>query len=247
MAFGFRIRNETGIIQIDDTYNNHALKLTGTATMYESLGQPSGFITLRLADITVSGENPVIAVRATYPVGLRKVNNNGDGTWTFQLVAPASHYDGSALRYFIFDRPNPIATGFGIRVRDAAGREVFNSEHKYLRVRLFGVVPNGYPGKPGGGGGPAEDYVISGAPQGTYAVLLSRLRYAYASTLVGSVGGGPIEAPVYYCDTVRPTADGLVCRMAPFYSNAAEIATGAAWVGPEGPGYFILLDVSNFF
>ncbi|MCD0280448.1 hypothetical protein JWH04_16180 [Xanthomonas melonis] len=136
MAIGVRIRPEGGnIIQIDDRYENLALKQKGTVTAagLDPANPTSG---RGFATVTVGGGNaPLIAVACSSFVGLRRRAQSGS-TFTFDLVCESANV---AIDYYVFDTTDVAQMAFvmskGVRFRNpATGRVAFDSRYKYMRV-----------------------------------------------------------------------------------------------------------------
>ncbi|PPU07826.1 hypothetical protein [Xanthomonas arboricola] len=136
MVLGVRARPETGgIIQIDERYENLALKQKGTVTTagLNSANPNSG---IGLATVTVGGGNtPLIAVSCPSFVGLRRRAQSGT-TFTFDLVCESTNVP---IDYYVFDTTDVAQMAFvmtkGARFRNPSTRKVaFDSRYKYMRV-----------------------------------------------------------------------------------------------------------------
>lgn len=145
MDYGIRIVNDSGTVQIDDTYTALCLFQKGTATFVEQPlpSHASGSFSTRehQATITIAGaNNPVMAIRSDYYCNIISRKNNGDGTWTFVVDGePAS--SGQAFDWYVFDNQPPAAAGWGLNARNAAGQVAFSSDARPMRfVDLFSAV-----------------------------------------------------------------------------------------------------------
>ena len=127
MAYGAKFVNDSGTIQIDDTFQNYELKTAGTISVpaYGSYGT-----------VTYTGSTKaIIAIRPQNGFGVvirSVVYNSGTGikTWRFWTDTACN------LDYYIFDVPDqttPLPT-YGMVLRDAAGQITFRSDKKYMRV-----------------------------------------------------------------------------------------------------------------
>lgn len=125
MAYGFRARASSGLIQIDQDYDNFALLASGSANTDNDLGT-SSYTTIAMPLGAIS---PVIALYSTTPTLIIQAT-----TTSFSVFAKG--LSPQTFEWFIFDEvitaPGP---GYGIRVRDpVTGKVRFDSRLKYMRV-----------------------------------------------------------------------------------------------------------------
>jgi hypothetical protein len=139
---GARIFNYNGYRVIDSNYSNLGLFSKGTVfcgTQIAATGDLRWFEG-RL-DLSPSGTGtPVMAMECDYPAVLRYVINNGS-YWSFYFAVgvPLSNTTGASLSYYAFGK-NPSGLGpWGVRIKNAQGLPVFDSNRPYLNV--VGVVP----------------------------------------------------------------------------------------------------------
>ena len=135
MAYGFRVRNANGFIQIDGTYRNAALVAKYTITP-GNVSNPNG---MYLTDFTIpNGINPLI-VGATPSGGnnicMSLLSRSGN-SWTYRIATTSRnpielyHFDNMSLA--------AVAGTVGMRVRNInTGEVVFDSRCKYMRVLDF--------------------------------------------------------------------------------------------------------------
>lgn len=121
-----------GLVMIDDTFRNLALKATGVATANTQYANYNA----RSADIAVSGHDPVIAIQSATPGALASKRWNGS-QWVFTVVMASA----ATFRYFIYDRPSQTAPRYFVAMTEQ-GEVLFNADEKYLRVfgRLQGAT-----------------------------------------------------------------------------------------------------------
>jgi hypothetical protein len=120
MPYGMTVYNTTNNLVIDNTYQNMGLK----NKVSFSLGG-GGTQTISLSGAVA----PLLFINSSGYVGIMNFSVSGStATWT--LVA-ASSSTGAA---YVFDQGLTTASGYGMRVLDSAGNDVFNSSNKYLRV-----------------------------------------------------------------------------------------------------------------
>jgi hypothetical protein len=175
MTTGFRTKNASGTLQIDQNYENLALRAKGTFTP----GTPWNNSKWRLGSFTVTGNTPVIAWRASGPATLVSVSVSGTSVTYQFLIAAAS----GSIDWWLFDKPTYVAmaTAPGIRIKNpSTGVVVFDSRMKYMRV--VGVI--------------SGDYASLVAPAaasyaGTPAVVVGNVAYQYVSNIVSQAGQPP--------------------------------------------------------
>jgi len=126
MAYGFRARNpNTGYIQIDETYNNWALRSVQLLTLSPGSGFHQGIINLGASD------RGCFAWRSDQPAFLMGRNSSGH---IFRSIA-----DGrppANIWIYTFDDPafgQMYGGNYGLRVRNGGGGVTFDSRMKYMR------------------------------------------------------------------------------------------------------------------
>lgn len=128
MAQGIMVENTAGSVIIDEKYFNLEFKGSYSATIPTS---PNWL------GITVTGTNPVIAIRntGTNHVGLIGVRFISPNTWVFYVAKTNTNATTAPFTYYVFDTPSSTApTGVGLIVRNSSNQIVFNSQKKYMRV-----------------------------------------------------------------------------------------------------------------
>lgn len=230
MTAGFQAFNSGGVLQIDENYVNLGLIATGQVT--PSTATPDGFISaFKMAELTVTGVAPIIAVRANYAVALGDVRQSGS-SWTFRLcVNTTTDWDGTPLTYYIFDQVPAVAHGIGLQVFRADGVCTFDSNYKYFNpVGIFTLA----------GGQPLaltdyNDY--TGLPVGTYAVVLSmeRMGTHYAVS----------ELAITCGDGLRALPNGVRMRWTQINVNAVGGEGGGSLIVDPRARQAVLIDVSN--
>ena len=139
---GYRLRRQNRTVAIDTDYFNLALRQKGSVRT-SFLSQSNSYV--RAASITVATDQPVLAVRAPYPVCMTHSTNNGNGTTTFTLRAFSTGDFDFDVEFWLFDLPKygmMFASAGKFITRNPSSREVvFDSRMKYLKVQEF-VVPS---------------------------------------------------------------------------------------------------------
>lgn len=147
MPVGFRAVTGADVVQIDENHLCLSLRVKGalTATEAHVMSQGSTWL-LRFHDLTfTSADAPIVAVRVTEAnqyAGVVAVTRSGDA-WTFRVLVMGQSANSFQFQYWIFDRPSePAISGFGLIVKDATNRVVFNSNDPVIRV--VGQGPGDY-------------------------------------------------------------------------------------------------------
>lgn len=230
MPAGFQAFNNGGVLQIDENYVNLGLIATGQVT--PSAPTPDGHLAaFKMAEVTVTGVAPIIAVRANYVVALGDVRQSGS-TWTFRLCVNTSlDWDGTALTYYIFDQVPPVAHGVGLQVFRADGACTFDSNYKYFNPVAAFTLAGGQPTA-------LTDYNdYTGAPIGTYAVVLSmeRLGTHYSVS----------EFAITCSDGLRALSNGVRMRWIQVNENAVGGDGSNVLFVDQRARQAILIDVAN--
>lgn len=115
-------------IQIDENYSNlvlhHVFSLSASTQV--TIGNPNVYqTTLTVANLV----NPVVVLSSTGAVALVETNRSGSSTtYTF-----CTYSTGTVFKVYIFD--DAFGEGnCGMQVFDSAGKLVFDSSRKYLRI-----------------------------------------------------------------------------------------------------------------
>lgn len=236
MAFGFRVRSDAGVTQVDDTFQNLAFIAKGTLTMDRN-GSATGLEWIRYGVLTLSGrDTPILALRSSVPVGYRRVLNQGGGNWYYELCFAAVYGMSATVDWYLFDRPPVSPPGYTVCVRDAQGREVFNANNRYFRPKAFVAIPPGVPSSFQG----TWDYV--GLPAGVYAYVPSSSRYGNLTfTIFGSSNG------VGVCtDGVQALSTGVRVAPAPQIDQSPYAGDPGLYLPPGTTGYVTIVDVAGY-
>jgi hypothetical protein len=121
MSFGIVVYNSTNNLVIDDTYKNMGLR---QKTAFSLGGGGEQTITL------TSAVNPLLFISASGSgVGVIQAGLSGS-TYTWVIRAAGT----SSGNVYIFDEPSAATSTYGVKVMNASGVQVFNSDNKYIRV-----------------------------------------------------------------------------------------------------------------
>ncbi|WP_144154430.1 hypothetical protein [Paraburkholderia sp. BCC1885] len=141
MTAGFQAYTDSGLVQIDGTTQNYALRQTiGVTTaagdMNAGKANSGAMYTLRanIADVTVSAVQPLFAIYSpsAYATIIKCVNNGGN-SWTVRLWSSAA----VGLTLYVFDQSAaaaPAGAGYGLQVFDASGNLIADARQRLARV-----------------------------------------------------------------------------------------------------------------
>jgi hypothetical protein len=235
MGAGLQIFNDSGFIQIDGDMLNMEMVAKGAVTIGGTNSGQNGNVST--VDISVAGENPVIAI-ASPGFCCAYLYSRSGSTFTFRI------FNGEAgaqnVEYFIFDNSGGSAGNSGFQVFNAAGRLVFDSNKKYMRVldtfsfdtsdlsKYFD--PNrqearGYPG------GKKIAYVMS--DYGSRRVWLNQ-EYEHSATIQTR------------WDCCRTTTDTITVQQIATKTEVFSSYRPQATQSVESPSRWLVLDVTNY-
>lgn len=130
MAFGAKIINDTGSIQIDQDYKNLAMVAKGNIVTTNTIGGGYSWV-----DLTITGINPILALRCTTRSCHYYYITNSGSNWTYRIFINNSTAGVDTITYYVFDEPpTPVMSGFGMIIFNSASQPCFDNRHKYLRV-----------------------------------------------------------------------------------------------------------------
>lgn len=129
MPAGLTIYNDSGTVQIDESYKNLAFKERRAIVLSHSFGRA-------IVDVVVAGPNIVMAMQSgQYAPTL--INTDFDGTnWTYRW---GFEYDGTfspgdTAYAYIFDVAQASSDTCGLEVYDASSVLVYNSNVRPLKI-----------------------------------------------------------------------------------------------------------------
>lgn len=237
MAYGFRIRTDSGITQIDDTFQNLAFITKGTVTMNQNGASngnhPSQYVVY--GSLTVTGrDTPLIAIRSGVPTGFRKIVNQGGGQWYYEFSFDGAYGASATVDWYLFDRP-PATGGYGIRIKDASNREVFNSNNRYMRPKAFVTIPTGQPTAR------TTPWDYTGLPLGTYAYIPATNRMMQYSYLIFDDYFGNSQL----VDGCQALTNGVRIAPAPV-STYDPYFGGTGFIPASREGFVTIIDVGGY-
>lgn len=141
MSFGFKSIGENGTIQIDENYPSISLLGKGTFTPTTPYG-----LRARVGTITLSGDMPLLAIRATPQTGVGRkgatvigISRSGQN-WTFTILVFNDYATKDwSIQYFHYARPPNTLSGFGLVVKDSTGLVTYNSNYPAMNLSAGGT------------------------------------------------------------------------------------------------------------
>lgn len=253
MTFGFRLGGSSGISQVDDTFANLGFIAKGSVVLNQTHMTNIANMSM-IGSFTVTGrDTPIFAFRSSVPVTVKSVQASG-GNWTVTLAYDGITHGagGTTVDWYLFDRPPTPPSHYGIRVRDASGREVFNSGSKYFRPKLVAATPPGQP--TGNGSGLSNSYDIGGLPGGTYAVVLvGTIRTVFPSfvTFADSGTSSYFITNFIFNDGAMPLSTGVrvqsICvDEGTTYFDSFDSSVPYSGGLQTGTGYIVVIDVGGY-
>lgn len=226
--------NGNGIAVIDDQFKNYTLRSQGTAT---SAADPASTRGRGRFQVTVNGDNPIIAFRSSNGVVMAARVQSGT-SFTFYAYTEVA---GQQVQYYVFDEPIVVSSTWGGQVFSAAGKLVFDALAKYMRVVDLVAIDVGSTG-----GTATKNY--DGSKFYACAQMVPGLRWTAVSGPTGPGTPGQVItqhnkfAAFGQAGQGSATFSSLVTYSYSTNSqaNAPDIDTGAT------QGLFLVLDVSNF-
>lgn len=133
MVWGYRVRGAHGAAQIDNVRPNFALRDKGSVTL--TTDAVWGVSPVVSAVITVTANNPVLAVKCADPVSVQYATNSGT-TWTFYVTAHRS--SSVTVDWYLFDNAEHVSAtvptwGFRIRKQGDPTKTVLHSGQKVAK------------------------------------------------------------------------------------------------------------------
>ena len=233
MPEGLQVFNDSGFVQIDANYLNMELKSKGSAVIGPSNMANGGSLIGKIS-FTVGGETPAVAVISSGYVACYLASRSGN-SFTFEIYNGESA--NTSVEWFVFDNSNNEGVGnSGLQVLNAAGRLVFDSNKKYLRVLDYWEKMEGsleapetrnYPGK-------------------RVAVIMCDYRYRFLVTnSPANPGSTTMKFIQSQLDCSRTINDSLSVKLTATFTNANASNPGVNGAG-EGPSRWLVADVTNY-
>ncbi|MFL9883126.1 hypothetical protein PQR66_08825 [Paraburkholderia agricolaris] len=155
MTAGFQAFTDTGLVQIDGTTQNYALRQrfdvatsVGSINAGRSNAGVQYMFNANVVIFTVSAVKPLIALYSPNAyVTILQCSNNKNGSWTVKLWANTA----TTITVYVFDQASaaaPSGPGYGLQVFDANGVLVFDARQRIARVidTQSGNINNAGPG-----------------------------------------------------------------------------------------------------
>lgn len=203
MAYGFRVFNSSGFIQVDENFATYAVYQSGSV----SVGA-GGVVDVPLSDL---GTTPLIFLRVNH--SSNGIAMAGYASSTFRLWGPSVNAGATTVDWYTVVPTNYVSASgnYGLRVFNASGVPVFDSRRSYPRIRqviqtgatsaseqFFGVVGMPSGGKPyycGNLVGGLVGAIQTGGSQ--FQLLYNIVRQTSNSSVsVRTVGQGPFAGVI---------------------------------------------------
>lgn len=231
---GMEFVNGNGITVIDDQFKNYTLRSQGSVT---SSADPNSSSGRGRFQVTVNGDNPVIAFRSSNGVVMAARVRNGSAFTFFAYTEVATQL----VQYYVFDEPIVLSSTWGGQVFSAAGALVFDALAKYMRVVDLVSINVGSTG-----GGADRNY--DGSKLYACAQMVPGLRWTAISGPTGpGTPGQVITQHNKYAAFGRASQGSASFKSLVTYTYTTTQAAGAPDVDTgTAQGLFLVLDVSNF-
>ncbi|PZU95632.1 MAG: hypothetical protein DI527_01075 [Chelatococcus sp.] len=151
MPAGLTIYNDSGTVQIDESWRNYGFKQRIPASISVNVpgSVPAGY-NGQPYSMTVSGEDVLIACRAEtlLPVLMHTYADGGSWTYNWLFMPPfiGATYS-ETVEFYVFDLlPMGGFSNVGLEVFNAAGQRVFHSDADMMKVRGIQGCDTGFSG-----------------------------------------------------------------------------------------------------
>lgn len=231
--YGLKVNNPSGIVVIDGTYSNLALRSSGIFDMTGATSTGSAY----QKTFTLTAVTPVLALSCDSSVkcAVASISQNGTTVTVVietQAIGPVS--------YYLFDNPVYGAAfniKYGLIVRNkTTGAVVFDSRLKYMRVLDFIV------GSASGSGYPSTSKSYAGV---TKIAVVQCARKMYATTTV--TPGSPPLLLIIDTGGATYTASGNTITLSSFLRWQIGPTANITAYNQDLTDYaYLVLDLSNY-
>lgn len=128
MAAGFEVRNPSGALQIDGTFQNLELRQVGSTTCDQYISGTNYWY--REISLTTGGR-PMLAIKDTGGASAFVLSGGVSGGHVTYRICRGSP---GSVEWMLFDVPTPSGANFGLQVFNQDGALVFDALKKYARV-----------------------------------------------------------------------------------------------------------------
>ncbi len=141
MTAGFQAWTDTGLVQIDGSSQNFALRQSfsvttgsGTVNIGKSNAGVQYTVAANVANFTVSAVYPLIALYSPNAYAtILKCQNVGTNSWSIQVWSNVA----ATVQVYVFDQSlaaAPSGAGYGLQVFDASGNLIADARQRLARV-----------------------------------------------------------------------------------------------------------------
>jgi hypothetical protein len=247
MTAGFQAWTDTGLVQIDGTTQNYALRqklvvTTAGGSINAGMANSGNMYTFsaNVSNFSINAVAPLIAIYcASAYATVLKCANSGTNTWNVQIWSNTA----ATVEVFVFDRASaaaPSGAGYGIQVFDESGTLIADGRQRLARV--LDVQTGNIHDSPGTGWGQwshidTRDYSFSYAAA---KVGVGAIQNAMQSYPTGGSNNG------YYNLSGFNTNGGAVTHHYAYYAqgNTSHPSNDAAY-GTAFDWRFMAIDLSN--
>lgn len=248
MTAGFQAWTDSGLVQIDGTTQNYALRQTlsvttaaGTMNAGKSNASVQYTFNANVATFTVAATQPLIALYSpnAYVAILRCINSGGN--WTVQIWSNTP----ATVQVYIFDQSlavAPAGAGFGLQVFDESSNLVADARQRLARVldTQSGNIMGAGPGW--GQWAQVDSRAYSWSYAGSAKVGVAALGTAY----VYSPTGGGVNSTGWYNMSGLQTSGNTVNFLYQYYQvgSTSHPSNNVAF-GSQFDWRFMAIDLSN--
>lgn len=143
MAYGIRIKNSSGEIQIDGDYRNLEYKQGGTGATISHGG--TGYTYATTIGLTAGPLVPLVLIRpgTSRFVTLLSYDKSGSDYNGFKMTTESGQSD--TIDWKCFRETTTNSTGYGMRIFNSSGDAVFHSASEYLKILQVNSISLGNP------------------------------------------------------------------------------------------------------
>src|SRR3990167_8847724 len=144
MAYGFRVKNSSGEIQIDGNYRNLEYTEGATGVTVANTGTPAG----TTISITPSTLIPLILIRPNTDRFVTILHYNRSGGNYINFFITTERTQTTSIDWRCYREIVTASSGYGLRVKDANGNIVFHSASGLFKIVQIDSISLSAPSHP---------------------------------------------------------------------------------------------------